>query len=249
MNINIFGSTGIIGKTTLELIDKNCKDLKMEDLGLLWQLTIKTIEDLKLISNENIALEMYVTQLIHVKSIESHADQESFSGNPSSEIINPRTTIDRNNIDLPKGNTTKNQLKNIDQIKTLNKETEKDQKLQVNSFSDLIYLAEKNKESELKYDLERNVKLVKFDNGKIDINFNENLNKNFIKNLSKNLYEWTGKRWIISLSKKQGLQTLHESKIEEKVNSLNLEKTSSVFKEMLKEFPDAELIDVMKEDD
>ncbi len=238
-----------ISEGEIELIDKNCKDLKMEDLGLLWQLTIKTIEDLKLISNENIALEMYVTQLIHVKSIESHADQESFSGNPSSEIINPRTTIDRNNIDLPKGNTTKNQLKNIDQIKTLNKETDKDQKLQVNSFSDLIYLAEKNKESELKYDLERNVKLVKFDNGKIDINFNENLNKNFIKNLSKNLYEWTGKRWIISLSKKQGLQTLHESKIEEKVNSLNLEKTSSVFKEMLKEFPDAELIDVMKEDD
>ena len=238
-----------ISEGEIELIDKNCKDLKMEDLGLLWQLTIKTIEDLKLISNENIALEMYVTQLIHVKSIESHADQDSFSGNPSSEIINPRTTIDRNNIDLPKGNTTKNQLKNIDQIKTLNKETDKDQKLQVNSFSDLIYLAEKNKESELKYDLERNVKLVKFDNGKIDINFNENLNKNFIKNLSKNLYEWTGKRWIISLSKKQGLQTLHESKIEEKVNSLNLEKTSSVFKEMLKEFPDAELIDVMKEDD
>ena len=29
---------------------------------------------------------------------------------------------------------------------------------------------------ELKYDLERNVKLVKFENGKIDINFNENLN-------------------------------------------------------------------------
>ena len=28
---------------------------------------------------------------------------------------------------------------------------------------------------ELKYDLEKNVKLVKFENGKIDINFNENI--------------------------------------------------------------------------
>ena len=122
-------------------------------------------------------------------------------------------------------------------------------KFQVNSFSDLILLAEKNKESELKYDLERNVKLVKFDNGKIDINFNENLNKNFIKNLSRNLFEWTGKRWIISLSKEEGFKTLHDTKIQEKENFLKSQRNTEVFKEMLKEFPDAELIDVMKEDD
>ena len=43
----------------------------------------------------------------------------------------------------------------------------------MNSFENLIKLAEKNKEIKLKYDLERNVKLAKFEDGKIDINFNE----------------------------------------------------------------------------
>jgi len=42
------------------------------------------------------------------------------------------------------------------------------------------------KEIELKYDLERNVKLVSFNKGKINICFNESLNKNFIKNLTLN---------------------------------------------------------------
>ena len=44
----------------------------MEDLGLFWQLTLRTIEDLKIISNENLALEMYLTQLIHIKKIEDN---------------------------------------------------------------------------------------------------------------------------------------------------------------------------------
>ena len=102
---------------------------------------------------------------------------------------------------------------------------------------------------ELKYDLERNVKLAKFEDGKIDINFNENLNKNFIKKLSQSLYKWTGKRWIISLSKSENLRTFHQEKIEKKKEFLNKEKESETFKEMLKNFPDADLIDVGTEDE
>ena len=51
----------------------------------------------------------------------------------------------------------------------------------------LLKFANKEKEIELKYDLERNVKLVSFNKGKIDISFNENLNKNFIKTLTEKL--------------------------------------------------------------
>ena len=39
--------------------------------------------------------------------------------------------------------------------------------------------------------------------------YDEKLNKNFIKRLSQNLYEWTGKRWIISLSKEENSKTFH----------------------------------------
>ena len=117
------------------------------------------------------------------------------------------------------------------------------------SFEELIALTEKNKESELKYDLERNVKLVKFENGKIDINFNENLNKNFIKNLSRRLFEWTGQRWLITLSKEEGSETLYQKKIDEKEKLLSGEKQKEIYKEMKKIFPDAELMEVKIEDE
>ena len=53
----------------------------------------------------------------------------------------------------------------------------KNSKIEVTSFQDLLDKSEKEKEIELKYDLERNVKLVSFNKGKIDISFNEKLNK------------------------------------------------------------------------
>ena len=42
----------------------------MQDIGLFWQLTIKTIDDLRIVGNENLTLEMYIMQLMHLKNIE-----------------------------------------------------------------------------------------------------------------------------------------------------------------------------------
>ena len=242
-----------ISEGELDLIDKTSKNLSMEDLGLFWQLTLRTIEDLKIISNENLALEMYLTQLIHIKKIE-----DNDSTTIPTEIVlggpNFKKKIEENDKEVNQKSPIKDQLKNIDQIKTLvNKSLDakpkKDKNFQVRSFEELIALTEKNKESELKYDLERNVKLVKFENGKIDINFNENLNKNFIKNLSRRLFEWTGQRWLITLSKEEGSETLYQKKIDEKEKLLSGEKQKEIYKEMKKIFPDAELMEVKIEDE
>ena len=53
----------------------------------------------------------------------------------------------------------------------------------------------------MKYELENNVNLVKFENLRIEISFNDRLDKNFVKDLTYKLNEWTGERWIITLSK------------------------------------------------
>ena len=68
-------------------------------------------------------------------------------------------------------------------------------------MNDLINICEVKKEIKLKYELETNFKLVSFEEGRIEISFNENLDKNFIKDISSKLLEWTGQRWIILLSK------------------------------------------------
>ena len=97
---------------------------------------------------------------------------------------------------------------------------------------------------QLKYDLEKNVSLVKFSNGQMEFSFNENIDKNFIKNLSQRLFDWTGKRWIITLSKEKGQPTHQEIKLEKKQTQLEEAIKTNVYKKMLEAFSDAKLIDV-----
>ena len=68
----------------------------------------------------------------------------------------------------------------------------------INSFDDLLKTCSSKKEIKLKYELEKNVNLVSFENKRIEISFNEDLDKDFIKDLSTKLFEWTNERWIIS---------------------------------------------------
>ena len=158
----------------------------MQDIGLFWQLTIKTIDDLRIVGNENLTLEMYIMQLVHLRNIDTKkqvSNLENESGQISSDALIGKKIDDQPVDNIP--NQIKNQLKNINQIKTnpiknLSKDNQ-NTKIEITSFQDLINLANKEKEIELKYDLERNVKLVSFNRGKIDISFNEKLNKNFRK--------------------------------------------------------------------
>ena len=243
-----------ISEGELELIEATSKNLNTQDLGLFWQLTIKTIEDLKAVSSEKVALEMYLIQLMHVKNIDNHEVVKNFQPGSGSEPIAHKKKIDGNGNDSNLINSTKDQLKSVEQIKIfkdkkLETDIDHENKFEIRSFSDLVSMVSKEKDIELKYDLERNVKLVRFEYGKIDINFNENLNKNFIKKLSQSLFEWTKKRWIITLSKEKGENTLHEQEIKRKKSVLENEKQNLVYKKILNTFPDADLIDVKEDND
>ncbi len=243
-----------LSENELELIEDGSKNLNTQDLSLFWQLTIKTIEDIKTVSSERVSLEMYLIQLMHVKNIDDYDTTKNLLSSTSTEDLTTKKKISEDSTDSNLVNSTKDQLKNTEQVKFFKeKASEKnsnyENNFKIRSFSDLVLMAGKDKDIELKYDLERNVKLVKFEYGKIDINFNENLKKNFIKKLSESLFRWTQKRWIITLSKDTGEKTLFEKKIESKKNFLENEKENPVYQKFLSVFPDADLIDVKEENE
>ena len=145
-----------------------------------------------------------------------------------------------------------NDNKTINQIKFSSQEQEKieidEQKLldktNINSLSDLILICASKKEIKLKFELENNVNLISFKNKNIEISFNENLDKNFIKNLTSKLLDWTGERWIITLSKKIGSITKKELEINNKKNDLKVFKSSDEYKKTITLFPDLEIVNV-----
>ena len=243
-----------ISESEVQMVDQYSKNIDMQDIGLFWQLTIKTIDDLRIVGNENLTLEMYIMQLVHLKNIDvrkENVNLENGNNQPSNENLVGKK-IDEKTLETNIPNQIKNQLKNTNQIKTSPvKSYSKDSqssKIEITSFQDLIIKANKEKEIELKYDLERNVKLVSFNKGKIDISFNEKLNKNFIKNLTEKLLLWTGKRWIISLSKNADAKSIYEINQEDKSNKIEEFKKSKIAQDIQKAFPDAKLIDLKEEE-
>ena len=256
MNLGPIEKDLMISESEIQLINEYSKNLDSQDLGIFWQLTIKTMDDLRIVGNEILTLEMYVMQLMHLKNIDQKQEVpvESFFQGESLESRKISTSNNGEQDDKKIKNAYKNQLKSTDQIKiNLIKSPEVKSKpldsLVIKSFEDLIDLAVKEKEVELKYDLERNVRLISFVPGKINITFNEKLNKNFIKILTEKLLKWTSERWIILLSKEEGKETIYEKKFTNKKDKLTKEMNSEVVKNFLTAFPDAKFIDVTEDSD
>ena len=96
--------------------------------------------------------------------------------------------------------------------------------------------------------MEKNVNLIKFSQGKIDISFNQNLDKNFVRNLSEKLLEWTGNRWVITLSKEKGQESFSKLQDIKRKEFLNREKKGEVYKKFKNIFSDGELLEIIKND-
>ncbi len=214
------------------------KNLDPSVLILFWQFTISTLDELAIVSNQHLSMEMFLLRLIYLSSIklEKNTDINSLSENP---VINKEINDQSKPI---------NQIKNIYQEEKskpeIHKEIKSEKKIFINSLEKLIQTCVDKKEIKLKYELEKNVNLVKFEKNIIEISFNENLDKNFVKELSSKLFEWTGERWMISFSQLKGEVSMKEKRQEKKKSLIEETKSSKIYKDVIKNFPDAELIDV-----
>ena len=250
-NLGNFDSDLFISEGEIEMIDAISKDVSTSILILFWQFILKGLDELTLVANPLLSLEMLVVRLLHLKEMPSYDDlinnnisdnlNEPMAKNVTKKILNEKSTITKVSKDQIKSTIqTKPELTSLNQNE-INIES-------IKSFEDLIKLSSKKKEVELKYDLERNVKLIKFSEGKIDITFNDNLSKNFVRNLSKKLLEWTLKRWVITLTQDKGKKSFLEMQSIKKKESLENEKKKDLYKKFKKVFPDAELIEILKKE-
>jgi len=192
-----------------------------------------------MIQKKNIKINQKLYNFINNEVLKDISINEDIFWNGFSDIVD---VYYPKNLDLLK---KRQDLQNIiDKWHKENKSKDIYLKEKINTFEDLIEISSLKKEISLKYDLERNVNLVKFEDGKIDISFNEKLGKDFVRKLSEKLHEWTGKRWVITLTKEIGQKSFIEKKIIDNNKIIEDEKKGNTYKKFKSIFPDAELINV-----
>jgi len=239
-SLNLESTNFTLNEEEFNIIKKISNNLDAQTLLLFWQFTLKTLGELEIVSNQNLSIEMFLIRLIHLKSLKKN---DNFSVND-----NKVETLQKN-IETEIKSETINQIKNVTQEKKIkleiDKEAKAENKFSISTFNQLINFCNEKKEIKLKYELEKNVNLVRFENKRIEISFNDDLDKNFVKDLSLKLFEWTGQRWIITFSKIKGELSVKDKEKNKKVDIINKAKQSELHKTMIEKFSDADLIDII----
>ena len=82
--------------------------------------------------------------------------------------------------------------------------------LRLNNFADLVALAGEKRDIQLKTALERDVQLVRFEQGSIEFSLAPGGSAQLAQTLMRKLQEWTGQRWMVALSTAAGAPSLTE---------------------------------------
>ena len=84
------------------------------------------------------------------------------------------------------------------------------------SFLEVIDLANKQGDLILRTNLYRHVHLVHFETGRIEFRPSDQAPGNLANRLGQRLSEWTGRRWVVSISSEPGAATLEQDEIARK---------------------------------
>ena len=260
-NFKIFGKNEInftLNDDESKELEKIANSLDNETLIMFWQFTLKSIEELNIVTNQDLLVEMFLIRLIYLKQIPKLDDLLSDLEN--TKDIKSTVNIENSNFtsSIEDKTTSNNTPKSLDQIKNVAQEKKEElSKLQpslnnsflnIQNFEELLSVCTKKRELKIKFDLEKNVRLIKFEKGLIEIESSNDFDKDFIKNLSHKLYKWTNYRWIITLSQSKGRLTKNQVETNKNKEILERVKKTEDYRKILENFPDAQLINIEEQD-
>ncbi len=113
-------------------------------------------------------------------------------------------------------------------------------------FEDLIALAAEKRDVALKAALERDVRLVRFEDGQLEISVLPSASKSLVGDLSRKLQAWTGKRWMVAVSSEEGAPTMRQQADTQKAELMRGVRSDPLVQSVLERFPGAEIVDVRR---
>ncbi len=114
----------------------------------------------------------------------------------------------------------------------------------VKSFADLIALAAEKRDLAMKSALERDVRLVRFEEGTLELALEPSARKTLVQELSKKLADWTGRRWMVAVSAEAGQPSLRAQADARKAELKDVVRDDPLVQAVLQRFPGAEIVDV-----
>jgi len=116
----------------------------------------------------------------------------------------------------------------------------------ISSFPEIVALAAEKRDLLIKSALEAEVRLVRIEDGRLEVALERNASRTLVNDLSRKLEQWTGKRWTVIVSNEAGQPTLREQNLVEKNQRERAAESDPRVKEVLARFPGTKVIEVRK---
>lgn len=115
---------------------------------------------------------------------------------------------------------------------------------QPQSFEEVVALASRHRDITMKLALERDVRLVRFEQGRIEFALAEHGNRLLANDLSKRLKEWTGQTWLVAIVNAEGSATLREQAAAARDKRETDAANHPAVRAVMERFPGARIVDV-----
>ena len=112
------------------------------------------------------------------------------------------------------------------------------------TFEQLVAFVAEKRDIATRMTLERDVRLVRYEEGQLEIALEASAPRTFVHDFQRKLTAWTGRRWIVVVSKEQGSQTLREKQEEHRAEIERGVQADPLVQAVMARFPGAKIVGV-----
>jgi len=119
-------------------------------------------------------------------------------------------------------------------------------RVDIRSIEDIIALAQVHRDIQLRSALERDVHLVRFEPGAIEISLEDGASPQLAATLMRKLGEWSGQRWLVAISSAEGAPTILQQKRAREEQEMIGVRADPLVRAALEHFPGAQIVAVRR---
>jgi DNA polymerase-3 subunit gamma/tau len=225
------------------------KALSIRVLARTWQLLLKGIAEVKQADRPVMAAEMVLVRLAHAADLPTPDEALRMlrdgnggvpNGNAGAAMSAPRPPSGGGNTAL----AARPVLASANPMPAAVPRAMAQPQALVASLEDVVALASQHRDITLKLALERDVRPVRFEAGRIEFSLAAGASRHLATDLSRRLKEWTGQTWMVAVFNGEGGATLREQAEAAKGRRESDAASHPAVKAVLERFPGARIVDV-----
>jgi DNA polymerase-3 subunit gamma/tau len=236
--------------------------LSMRVLSRTWQMLLKGVAEVAAAGRPLAAAEMVLVRIAYaadlptpdevIRSLDDNANVSRARGStPSHATVASVPRFEGPRVEAPRVETSRGAPRaalapSSEPIARLPETQPSPLPLVVARFEDLIALAAQKRDLGVKLALERDVRLVRCEDGRLEIGLERSAAKTLVNDLARKFSQWTNRRWMVVVSAEEGQPTVRSQSDARQAELKTGVRADPLVQAVLARFPGAEIVDVRK---